>query len=605
MIRLLCFVAMAMFIVSAHAADAAKSGIDALESYVGYYLADSRIQPDSLIEISRTGDRLTVQIPGQPRITLIPNEADRFTFYLPEVQTNVTLTFTSRKNVRAERVIMRRNGLETVMTRIDVKSALEVADRAMLNGWFSSAPGLSPAPSPATPHLPTWILLPRTTTSIPLGTAVLDNVPPPIATMPLAKHGYVEEEYIVSGKANIYAIGGKRIWRADLPYTTRILVRRPADPAAFSGTIHLEPTQDGSELPATLMGAWPYFVRNGDIFVAWTAAKDNVSSLLQKFDPQRYAALSIPANGLRWDMMAQIAWLLRSSEGPLGKAGFNASAAQKAGGLRVYSTGSGATAEMQALFVNDGFHARARTPYGEPVIDAYVPAMNIQRITPQEDAFIVRIMTESEFANPGTYDQPGAWVTRPAFRGQPINLREYHIAGTSHADWDDQPQFNVVFHQLGISATMMPKCAQPIAQLPGKRHVVRALFAALDSWVREGKTPPPNRLFLLDPDHKPVRDPISGNVVGSLRPFWINIPTARFGIDNTGGSPASPISAAICKHFAYQVPFAKSRMAELYGGRANYLERVSQHLERMVKQRYLLPEEAAVERVLAEEILIP
>src|SRR5688572_13760173 len=54
----------------------------------------------------------------------------------------------------------------------------------------------------------------------------------------LAKAGYVEEEYIVSGNANIYgrdAQGNITIKTADAPYTTRILVRRPGNAAQFSG----------------------------------------------------------------------------------------------------------------------------------------------------------------------------------------------------------------------------------------------------------------------------------------------------------------------------------------------------------------------------------
>ncbi|MBY0510407.1 MAG: hypothetical protein K2P94_09655 [Rhodospirillaceae bacterium] len=574
-----------------------------LERYVGYYQADPKTRPDTMVDVSRAGDRLTIQIPGHPKNTLTPLNERQFSFYRSDEQVTAHVTFPARKPGPAEKFTLRQNGVDTVMTRINVKAALEVADRAMLNAWFSSAAGLSSAPDPGVPLLPTWRLVPRTATSVPLGTALLDQAPAAIATIPLAKHGYVEEEYFISGRGNVYAIGGKRVWRADLPYTTRILVRRPAAPKTFSGTVHMEAARDGSESTATLMDIWPLAVRDGDVFVTWTMSKDNVPALLKEFDAARYAALDIPANGLRWDIMAQTAWLLRSPEGPLGKLGFIDAAAKRSGGLRLYSTGAAQAAEMQALFVNEGFHMRARTPSDEPVIDAYVPVMNIQRIPPQDDAFIMRIMTETEFDNPGTYDQPGAWVTRPAFRGAAVNLREYHIAGVSHADWHNQPQFSPVFHQLGMSAAVAPKCTQPIARTSGKSRVTRALYEALNDWVRHGRTPPNNRLFLLDPDHRPVRDPNSGNVVGSLRPYWINIPTARFAIDNRAADD-SPASAA-CRLYGYQEPFSKARLGELYKDRAEYLERVAQHLGRMVQQRYLLPEDALAERELVEKSTLP
>lgn len=50
----------------------------------------------------------------------------------------------------------------------------------------------------------------------------------------LAASGYVEEEFFVSGTANVYGwpeAGTLAILTTGAPYTTRILVRRPADPA--------------------------------------------------------------------------------------------------------------------------------------------------------------------------------------------------------------------------------------------------------------------------------------------------------------------------------------------------------------------------------------
>src|SRR4029079_14656748 len=61
--------------------------------------------------------------------------------------------------------------------------------------------------------------------------------------MDLKKYGYVEEEFVVSGKANVYD------WATDwtvtvktsgAPYGTRILIRRPADAARFSGNVVVE-----------------------------------------------------------------------------------------------------------------------------------------------------------------------------------------------------------------------------------------------------------------------------------------------------------------------------------------------------------------------------
>src|SRR4051812_35409778 len=56
----------------------------------------------------------------------------------------------------------------------------------------------------------------------------------------LKKYGYVEEEFIVSGTANVYdwaADGALTVKTPGVPYGTRILVRRPVDPSRFSGDV--------------------------------------------------------------------------------------------------------------------------------------------------------------------------------------------------------------------------------------------------------------------------------------------------------------------------------------------------------------------------------
>jgi hypothetical protein len=59
----------------------------------------------------------------------------------------------------------------------------------------------------------------------------------------LGRVGYVEDEYLVSGKANVYswpAPGPAVVRTPNVPYTTRILVRRPAKASHFSGNVVVE-----------------------------------------------------------------------------------------------------------------------------------------------------------------------------------------------------------------------------------------------------------------------------------------------------------------------------------------------------------------------------
>src|SRR5512142_1592764 len=75
--------------------------------------------------------------------------------------------------------------------------------------------------------------LPVTTDSYPFMDASHSLVP-----YDLSKYGYVEQEFIVSGSANVYdwaADGSLTVKTPNAPYAARILVRRPVNAAKFSG----------------------------------------------------------------------------------------------------------------------------------------------------------------------------------------------------------------------------------------------------------------------------------------------------------------------------------------------------------------------------------
>src|SRR5690606_33656685 len=110
--------------------------------------------------------------------------------------------------------------------------------------------------------------------------------------------GYIETEYFVRGFANVYDWIGQpqdatvRVRDAAVPYTTRILVRRPRDASRASGRVVLallNPT--GLYDFAPLWGfSWQQFTRDGDVWVGLTV-KPVAAATLQRFDPVRYADL--------------------------------------------------------------------------------------------------------------------------------------------------------------------------------------------------------------------------------------------------------------------------------------------------------------------------
>jgi len=115
----------------------------------------------------------------------------------------------------------------------------------------------------------------------------------------LAAHGYVEEEFFVSGTGNVYdwaADGTVTIKAADRPYTTRILLRRPSDPSRFSGTVLTEILHSAMGADNNLMWGFAgnYVMSHGDAYVGITVSSNTIGAL-KVFNSTRYASLAFPA----------------------------------------------------------------------------------------------------------------------------------------------------------------------------------------------------------------------------------------------------------------------------------------------------------------------
>ncbi|MWK37866.1 hypothetical protein GEV43_29990 [Actinomadura sp. J1-007] len=231
--------------------------------------------------------------------------------------------------------------------------------------------------------------LPANAASHPFGGAAYERRPEN-----LKKVGYVEEEYLVSGKANVYTwpeAGPARVRTPDAPYTTRILVRRPARASRFSGNVVTEMLNPSNLFDLNIGWAMAHrqLVANGDVWVGVTAKPVSVAAL-KKFDAQRYASLSfanplppddprncasVPSdssrateNGLAWDIYSQLGSLLRvrGRGNPLGY------------GERVrhvYGFGYSQTGGYLYNYINGIHPLDVRRNGGRPVYDGYIVAV--------------------------------------------------------------------------------------------------------------------------------------------------------------------------------------------------------------------------------------
>ena len=161
----------------------------------------------------------------------------------------------------------------------------------------------------------------------------------------LKADGYAEHEFEATGTASAYkavgALGKDGRWKfapgTKAPYRTRVLVRAPADPAKFSGTVIVEwlNVSAGVDADPEWVMAHEEIVRAGDAWVGVSAQSIGVEGGptvvkvtgvpgaedqgkgLKVIDPARYGDLQHPGDAYAYDIYTQVARAVRAG-GALG-----------------------------------------------------------------------------------------------------------------------------------------------------------------------------------------------------------------------------------------------------------------------------------------------
>jgi hypothetical protein len=462
--------------------------------------------------------------------------------------------------------------------------------------------------------VPRATLLPRTASSHPLGAADMMQEP-----LRLDMHGYVEEEYLVSGTAQVYdwnADGSVSIRQRDLPYATRVIVRRPADRSRFSGTVLVDMGNRGAGFDT--FAVWgqlkDHLLARGHAYVGVTVFGNNIGAL-RMFDRTRYARLSFPApvercgparretwnrpasffppaeDAIRWDVMSQVGALAKhAAEGPfVGYAVERVYASMQSGG-------------DLPTYIN-AFSANVRLANGRPVYDAFLikdsgaprmPLNDCAKPLPDGDPRrtirnagvpVVQILAQNAVS---------AATRRPDSDAPGDRFRLYEIPGASHFDrWQyNYPRLEDLA-AAGVPALtdhwIFPSECRPhhVAMNDFPQPLLFAgAFANLDAWVRTGTAPPTAARIEMTGDTI-VLDEV-GNARGGLRTPWVDVPVATFHPAMEGGG-STPFR---CDDNGYWTPLPWSRLEQMYGSTRAYAEKVRVAVDRMVAGRWLTREDA-------------
>jgi hypothetical protein len=408
---------------------------------------------------------------------------------------------------------------------------------------------------PGQPTQPTAVTLPTMSAEVTGPGPMFDSAPSQAPGLDLAHFKYQTNEFFVSGTA------------AGKPYTTRVVVRRPADDAKFSGLVLAESMHSSGAAHAFEFTA-AYVMSSGH------AAVEILTTSPKQFtdrNAKRYADLKIE-DGQANEILAQVGALVKSDRGPLGKL--------KARKMVL----SGSSMSSGTLINYLPAHMVYRTPDMQRIYDGFMPTSAGQTIM-EVDVPLIQLPTMLELENNVTHrqdsDEPGK------------QYRLYEIAGIGHVDSRD-------------NVRLKPNpCTKELSTVPEQAFFSVGLYHLL-RWVDQGIAPPRAQRVLLDRDTSNDGSLMAlderGLPVGGIRTVYVDVPVAKYAASNTPVMPliANPSAWIVanggeqgaqimCRLSAYQVPFSKDELRRLYGTPADYVKKVEARLGELEKEGWSLP----------------
>ena len=418
----------------------------------------------------------------------------------------------------------------------------------------------------------------------------IDGTPQTSSTAGMAEHGYVEEEYLVSGEATAFEPVGElasdgrwTVTPADVaPYTTRILVKRPVDPASASGVVFVEWNNVSAGFDST--PDWTYgsaeLLRSGHVHVAVSAQEAGVDgegggllggfgSPLTVADPDRYGELDHPGDQFSYDLFAQMGALARRA--PPGGADPLADLPRR----HVVAIGESQSAFRLTSFINgihrrepvfDGFLVHSRGGGAAPFLAGGSPTDALSggiHIRDDLEAPVLVFTTETDLT------VLGYAAARQPDRG---SVRSWEVAGTAHAD-------AFVLGGDPVVAADILGCEAPVND--GPQHLaLKAALSHLTRWVVDGSEPPDGEEIELDDTGAIVRDQ-DGIARGGIRLPAVEVPAATLSGAPQGGG-------VVCGLFGSTTPLSPEELSARYGSGDAYLDLADAAVDSAVDDGFLL-----------------
>lgn len=391
----------------------------------------------------------------------------------------------------------------------------------------------------------------------------------------LGQVGYTLEEFFIESTAtrfeHVSPAGADGYWEVtpagQAPFATRLVVCRPSDPDAYTGTVILEwlNVSAGFDAPAHWMLTHRQVMRAGWAWVGVSAQRAGVEGgsifdgadsvpgsrraialpALKSSDPARYGGLHHPGDAFSFDIFSQAARAVRDG-GVLGALPVECllAAGQSQSAIHLVSYVNAVAPRIAPEAACDGYLIGSRTGFAAPLTgwDGRIRAEGPEgaRVRTDGRAPVLTVQTES--------DVTGVLAGVSARQPDSTGFRWWEIAGAAHAD---TYVLGAAFSDSGtlppaeLARLMAPTaepfgiaCTEPVNSGPQHHYVAQAAIAHLDLWARGGPPPPSSPLLETDPDDRMrLLTDDAGIARGGIRTGWVDVPVAALsGLTPPGAS---------------------------------------------------------------------
>jgi len=421
----------------------------------------------------------------------------------------------------------------------------------------------------------------------------------------LAGHGYVEEEFFISGNATRYATPnqtnpgtnstGTVINPGSVnPYKTRVVVRRPSDPSKFNGVVLVEWYNVTNNFDAENIWffGWENIMRSGYVWVGVSAQRVGVNAL-KTWSPTRYGTLDVTLgntvndDSLSYDVYSQA-----------GQALATPGAVDMLHGLKptmIIATGESQSAQRLASYANSI----------QPLANLYDGILALStlgnKIRIDLDVPFFKVLTESDVV---LFNEAN---NRPE-ASPPAPVRSWEVAGASHVDQhlrnsreplelrDNGVSTEAVGLDPPYTGGSTGGCEfKPVGSRTPTTFVLASAYDKMVKWIQTGTAPAnsPRIAIASAPGVTPVvpvRDSL-GLAQGGIRLAQMVYPTRI----NSGVN----VGPGACNRWGYSVAMDPAALQTMYPDPLAYFRGVAAVDKANAMAGYILPVDMAADMARA------